>query len=375
MTVKTAQLVTELDPGGAERVVYQLATRLDRSRFEPVVISLQPATGDVAGWLRDAGVPVRSVNMTSKLDLRARRRLTRLLREEGVKLLHAHLVHAIYLGRRAARAASVPAVISTVHAPERRFRPWHYWADSWTHSLVDVEVCVSEAVRRWTLGKTNLPESKLRVIHDGVDVGRFADMPRREDARRSLGLGDGDLVVLSLGRLRRQKGHDVAMRAFAEIAREEPRARLLVAGDGPERRALESLRAKLGLADRVAMLGTREDVPRLFSASDLVVAASRWEGFGLAVAEAMAAGVPVVATNVDSFPEILEDGVSGILVPPGDPPALARAALRVLRDEALARRLAGKARERVRRDFTVERMIRAHEEIYEGVLSAKGVIA
>ena len=188
MSVKIAQLITELDPGGAERVVYQLATRLDRSRFELVVISLQPATGDVAGWLHDAGVPVLSVDMTGKLDLRAGRRLTRLLREEGVKLLHAHLVHAIYLGRRAARAAGVPAVISTVHAPERRFRPWHYWSDSWTRSLVDVEVCVSEAVRRWTLKRTSLPASKLRVIHDGVDASRgpAGAWPRRRRSRRPL---------------------------------------------------------------------------------------------------------------------------------------------------------------------------------------------
>jgi len=374
LAVRVAQLVTELDPGGAERVVYELATGLDRRRFEQVVISLQPATGEFASELSRAGVRVLSVGMRSKLDVFARARLARILREEAVQLLHTHMIHASYLGRRAARSAGVRAVISTVHVVERRWRPWHYWADRLTSHLVDVEVCVSEAVRRQTLRRAGLPPEKVRVILNGVDPARFRGPFDRAATRRSLGVPENSKLLVSLGRLRWQKGHDVAVRALAILLRDDPGIRLAVVGDGPERSRLARLVERLGLRDAVRMTGTRRDVPDVLAAADCVLAPSRYEGFGLAVAEALAAGRPVVASRVDSLCELVEDGVSGLLVEPDDPAALAAGALRVLRDGSLAESLGRRGRERAARCFPLDAMLRAHEALYEELLRSKGIL-
>jgi glycosyltransferase involved in cell wall biosynthesis len=374
--VRLAQVVTELDPGGAERIVYELATRLDPARFDCLVVSLAPATGDVADWLREREVPVRSIGMTSKLDLTARHRLAKIFLEEEVGLLHTHLVHANYLGRRAAKVALVPAVVSTVHVVEHRFRPWHYWSDSLTSHLVDVEVCVSEGVKRHTQVRTWVPHEKLRVIYNGVDVARFrkADDPaRRSKGRELLGIGEDERVLVSVGRLRPQKGQDVLVQAMADVARAEPRARLVLVGDGPEKRRLERLVRRLGLGERVTLAGQRRDVVRALSAADLFASASRYEGLPLAVMEAMAAAKPVVATRVDSLPELIADGESGLLVPPEEPGRLAGACLEVLKGPGLARRLGAAARRRIEEGFTLEAMISAHESLYEEVLRAKGL--
>ncbi len=372
MSVKVAQLITELDPGGAERVVYDLATGLDPARFEQVVISLRPATGDVAGWLRDAGVAVRSVEMRSMLDLGARRRLEGILRDEGVEMLNTHLIHASLLGRRAAPRAGVRAVVYTVHLAERAWRPWRSLADRLTAGLLDATVCVSESARRRFLRRARARPEKVRVIYDGVDAERFCGPFDKTALRRSLGLSDEDLVIVSLGRLRRQKGHDIALRAMKTIGESEPRARLLIVGDGPEEKRLKKLHSRLGLGECAIFTGQRRDVPEVLAAADCLVAPSRYEGFGLAVAEAMAAGAPVVASRVDSIPEIIEDGVTGLLVPPGDAEALARAVVALLSDIGLARSLGEKARGVVRDKFPLDGMLRAYEALYEEVLRGKG---
>jgi glycosyltransferase involved in cell wall biosynthesis len=379
VSVRVAQLVTELDPGGAERVVYELATGLDRERFDPVVISLQPATGEVAEWLARADVPVRSIDMRSRLDLRAKMRLVRLLRAERVGLLHTHLVHATYLGRRAARRAGVGAVVSTVHLVERAWRPWRSMADRLTSGASDAIVCVSDSAREQYLKRVGVRPDKVRVIHNGIDLARFSCSRGAEDraaAKKALGLpapiSGGTRVIVSLGRLRRQKGHDVALRAMAIVARRVPDAVMLVVGDGPERAKLKALHARLGLEGKAVFVGQRPDVARVLAAADCLVAPSRYEGFGLAAAEAMASGLPVIASRIDSLPEVIADDVSGLLVPPGDPGALAAAIERVLGDDELAARLGRAARERVRERFTLETMLGAYTDLYEEVLAAKG---
>lgn len=373
MKVKVAQLITELDPGGAERIVYELATGLDPQRFEPVVISLKPATGDVARWLDEAGVRVRSVRMRSKLDFGARRRLAGLLREEGAAILNTHLIHAAIMGRRASPGSGVRALVSTVHLVERAWRKWRFWADRATMRHVDVTVCVSESARSQYLHRVRASPDHVRVIYNGIDVGRFTETRPREETRRALGFTENERVIVSLGRLRRQKGHDLALRAMAFVAAAEPRARMLVVGDGPERRRLRRLRARLKLRGHAALLGQREDVPDILAAADCLVAPSRYEGFGLAVAEGMAAGLPVIASRIDSIPEVVEDGVSGILVRPNRPQELAAKVIEILGDRERALLLGERGRARVRERFTLAKMLGSYESLYEELLRAKGL--
>ena len=369
MSVRVAQLVTELDPGGAERVVHDIATGLDPGRFEPLVISVRPATGDVAGWLARAGVPVRSVGSRGRLGLGDARRLETILREERVEILHAHLVRAIHLGAKAGRRAGVGATVATVHDIQRMLGRLRLGAMRRAAGRLDAAACVSEAARGDLVARVGIAPEKVRVIPNGIDPARFEGPFDRDETRRSLGVDKDAFLVLSLGRLRPEKGHDVALRAMTLAAREEPRARLVVVGDGPQRARLERLASRLGLGARAVFAGQREDVPAILSAANCMVAPSRYEGFGLAAAEAMAAGLPVIASDVYALPELIEDGVSGMLVPPEEPGELAKAVLRALRDGGLARALGAAARERVRERFTLGKMLRSYESLYEDVLA------
>jgi glycosyltransferase involved in cell wall biosynthesis len=370
LTARVCQLITELDPGGAERIVYELATHLDAARFDVLVVSLQPATGAIAERLRERGVCVRSIEMRSKLDLGARKRLAALLREEHVDLLHTHLIHASYLGRRAARAGGVRAVVSTVHGYEERTKPWRSWADRRTAGLADAIVCVSRTLAGEVSKRLGVCDSTLRVICNGVDLARFAAPLERDGIRRALGVASDEYCLVSLGRLRRDKGHDLAIRSMREVLKDEKRARLLVVGDGPERARLSALVRELGLGRAVSLLGQRDDVPAILAAADGVVCASRSEGFGLAVAEAMAAGVPIVATRVGAIPEVLRDGEDGLLVPSEDPAALGAAVVGLMRDPSRAEALRARAQSRAEEEFSLERMIALHEELYEGLLKS-----
>jgi len=369
VSVRVAQLVTELDPGGAERVVHDIATGLDPRRFEPLVISVRPATGDVAAWLSRAGVPVRSVESRGRVGLGDARRLAGILREERVEILHAHLVRAIHLGARAGRRAGVRAVVATIHDIQRMLGRLRLGAMRRAAGRLDAVACVSEAARADLIARVGIAPGRARVIPNGVEPARFEGPFDRDDTRRSLGVDRDAFVILSLGRLRPEKGHDTALRAIVDIARVEPKARLVVVGDGPERARLERLASRLDLGARAVFAGQREDVPAILSAADCMVAPSRYEGFGLAAAEAMAAALPVVASNVYAHPELIEDGVSGILVRPGDPDALASSVIAILRDGDLARALGAAARERVRERFTLDKMLRSYEALYEDVLA------
>ncbi len=370
--MRVAQLVTELDPGGAERVVHDVATGLDRERFTPLVISVRPATGEVAKWLERERVPVRSLGSRSRLGLGDARRLVRVCREERVELIHAHLVRAIHLAAKAAPHAGVRAVVATVHDIQAMLGWWRLRAMRRAAPGLDAVACVSEAARADFVARVGVAPERCRVIPNGVDPARFEGPFDRSGARRSLGVDEDAFLILSLGRLRPEKGHDTALRAAIEIAKGEPKARVRIVGDGPERGRLSQLASSLGLDPRTTFAGHRDDVPAILAAADCLVAPSRFEGFGLAVAEAMAAGLPVVASDAGALPELIEDDVTGLVVPPDQPPELARAVLRVLRDRELTAGLAENARARVRERFSLDAMLRGYEAFYDEVLAAKG---
>jgi glycosyltransferase involved in cell wall biosynthesis len=379
---RVLQLITELRPGGAERIVYELARGLPSDRYTVEVCSLRPATGAVAGWLREAGIGVHSLEITHKLDLGAIGRLRALLRRGAFGILHTHLFHANMVGRLAARHGVPPIVLGTIHIAERRFRPWHFWLDRMTLGPHGVEVCVSQAVRDFTRERTRLAPERFRVISNGVDLSRFdryADADVRKTAARELrsefGFSPETRVAVAVGRLEDQKGYPDLLEAWARL-RNDARlavsgAALIVGGEGRERPALEAQIRRLGLGNRVRLPGHREDIPKFLAGADLLAFSSHYEGFGLALVEAMAAGLPVVATAVDSVPEVLGDSPAGHLVPPRDPDALAHElaetiALAPDRRESLA--VLARARAQT---FSLPKMLNAYAELYDELLGKR----
>lgn len=334
MPTRIAFCITELDPGGAEWALVRLIKHLDRVEWEPRVDCLGPRAPLVAEFER-LGVPVTCHNGTGlRSSFRVYRQLVRTWREWRPQIVQTSLFHANLLGRLAARRAGVPVICSGLRVAERRNR-WHGRLDRLTNFLVDRNVCVSRGVADWAEREVGLPVAKSVVIPNGVEIERFTHAVPADLTK--LGIPPGSRVLLGIGRLDPQKGFDDLLTAFSGLATEHNTAHLLIAGEGPQRRALEAARDALGLTDRIHLPGRQDDIPGLLGASEIFVLASRWEGMPNVVLEAMAAGKPIVATTVEGIGELLLEGESGLLVPPESPALLQGAIERFLSDSQLAR--------------------------------------
>ncbi len=363
--LRICQLITELRPAGAERCVYELARRLDPNRFRVHVAAL--CGGAVADWLKRAGIGVTVLNVRGKLDIAALARLVKLLRREKIDLLHTHLFHADLVGRIAARIAGVANLIHTVHAAEACFRPWQYAWARMTANWCDRIICVSQAVRDHHARRTHLPPWRYEVIYNGIDADAYPPNPqRREELRRQWGVGDDEILIAFVGRLDYQKNLPMLLDVVGRLRRVRDDIHLVVAGDGPDAPVLERFLHE-NASGWVIRLGQTDDVPGVLAASDIFVQPSRGEGFGLAAAEAMAAGLPVIATKVSGLTELIEDGAGGLLIDSEDIDALA-AAINQLADNCDERiRLGSAGQKRVRERFSIASNVTAHERLYDSV--------
>lgn len=368
MTIRICQLITELVPAGAERVVYELATRLDRGRFDVQVAALRG--GQMARQLEAAGVKVTVLGVRGRWDAGKLLPLARLLRRERIDILHTHLFHADLAGRLAARFARVPHVVNTVHVAEARFRPWQFLFDRLAARPGGRIVCVSNSVQRFHSQRTHLPPSRYTVIPNGIDPAAY----RRDDSlraqwRQKLGVADTDVLAAFAGRLDRQKGVDTLLEAWRVLHSRGLIVPLVIAGQGPQWSLVEQF-SKEPAGGAIRFIGFTPEVRGVLSAADMLVMPSRWEGFGLAAAEAMAAGLPVVASRVAGLDEVVEDGRTGTLIPPEDPAALADAVAALVADADLRRKLGAAGVERVAGRFAIERNIQAHEKLYMEIAGA-----
>jgi glycosyltransferase involved in cell wall biosynthesis len=363
--LRICQLITELQPAGAERIVYELARRLDPARFQVEVAGLRG--GAVVDWLKEANIPVTVIGFKSKHDLGALSRLTGFLRHGRFDLLHTHLFHADLAGRLAARRAGIAHLVHTIQIAEARFRPWQFAFARWMAGRCDRIICASHGVMDHHSRKARLSPEHYQVIYNGIDLDTYVFRPdHRVFLRRQWGVADDVPVLLFLGRLNYQKNVELFLHA-AEALRNERPILAVIAGDGPERKLVEKFLLTKGHDTWCHWLGHVEDVPAVLSACDVLVQPSRWEGFCLAAAEAMAVGIPVVATNVAGLSEVVEDGVSGLLAKEGDLASLLERVRRVLNNPALRESLRQAGRERVATKFNIQQNVTEHERLYEEV--------
>lgn len=363
-------LITLAETGGAQSYVAGLLPAL-AGRFDVIVA----AHGD--GPLREASraagvrfVPLRHVRrpLHPARDLLGLLELVVLMRRASPDIVHANSSKAGVLGRLAAAVAGVPIRIFTVHgwafaASSGAVSVLYRWADRLMAPLTTLTICVAERERTSGLAARTCSEERTVVIPNAVDVGA-APLTRHA--------GDPPLIV-AVGRLAEPKDALTLVRALAAV-RERPFTALLV-GDGPDRPSVEAEVRRLGLQDAVTLTGTRADVPGLLARADVFVLSSRSEGAPLSILEAMAAGLPVVSSRVGGVPELVAEGETGLLVPPGDPAALAAALGRLVADAGLRRRLGVAGRERAERCFDVRRQRRAHLDCYTRELGRRGAPA
>ncbi len=369
---RVLHIITSLAAGGAQRHLLDLLPGLGGPDTLDLVYFRDD---DLREALRPLVGSIRRLPMAGPAGILRLPALIAAVRAGGYDLVHTHLLRADIYGALAARPAGVRCVISTKHNVERRLdRPWWRALHRVTARPVTRTICISAAVRAWAV-RAGTPARRAHVIRYGLDPAPF-QCPDRVQSRRALGLGPEQLVVLCPARLDRQKNHAMLLRAIAEIEVELPNVRLLLAGGrqlGSEAyvAGLKRLSGELGLANRVDWLGVRDDMPRLLAAADVVALASDWEGLGLVLLEAMAARRPVVATRVGGVPEVVAEGVTGLLVPPGSVGPFARALRDLLRDPARARAMGEAGSRRLEEKFAPERMHKETRALYAEVLGER----
>jgi sugar transferase (PEP-CTERM/EpsH1 system associated) len=372
MSVLILYLITELSIGGAQTALLRLLTGLDRARFSPAVACFYNGDGAVAQRIRALGVSVTDLGMTAKWRLDAFVRLYCLLHRQRPTILHTWMFHANVPGRVLGRLAGVPIVISSERTmgQEGRLRRW---LNRITGPLPDRVACVSESVAEFAAQTIGIPPAKLAVIPNGIPLEDFQPGDRSR-ARVDLGIPLRAVVAGTVGRLQPVKGTGYLLEAWSRLASDHPDAILLLVGGGPQQAALERMSRRLGISERVRFLGDRADVPGLLRGMDVFVLPSLWEGMPNAALEAMAVGLPVVATAVGGTSEVVVDGVTGLLVQPGDPDALAQSIARLLRDPDLRHKMGQAGRERVVKHFSVGRTVEQTERLYEQLLVEKGIL-
>jgi glycosyltransferase involved in cell wall biosynthesis len=340
--------------GGSERHLLALLPALAERGVDVVFVGLDDPDYDSEPFYRTLPVPAVRIPAPRDLDPLLPVRVARRLRADVV---HTHLVHADVYGAAAAVLRHA-RLVSTKHNDDPfRTGPFRHVERAIARRAEHV-IAITEALRRFTVEQVGIPAAKVTTIHYGLD-----EPPAAWGENPSAQVASEAVVLLAVARLTAQKGLDVAVRALPVIRETEPRAELVVLGEGPDRGALERLAARLGVADAVHLLGRVPDVAAWLRRADVLVHPARWEGFGLALLEAMLTSLPVVATRISAIPEIVVDDETGLLVPPDDAPALAAAVVRAL---ANGDRLGAAGLARARSEFSVARMAERTLAVYDG---------
>ena len=353
-------IVLSLEPGGLENGVVNVVNGLDPAEFRASVCCLQRA-GGFAARLRP-GVEIASMELRPGNDPWLPLRVARQLRRWSVDIVHTRNAEPFFYGVLAGRLAGVPAVVHSEHGRVFPEKPWRALAQRLLLRRVDAAFAVSEQLKSDLVRELRIPADRIEVLHNGVDIARFQRLPVRAPA------GDAArvLVIGSVGRLAAVKNYALLLHAMARLPA-APACRLILIGEGPEKTALRQLAAQLGLEARVEFSGHREDVPQLLEQLDLFVLPSLSEGMSNTVLEAMAAGLPVLASDVGGNRELIASDQTGVLFPSGDVAALAGELLRLLGSPDLRARLGAAAARRARTEFSMEAMLDRYASLYRRV--------
>jgi glycosyltransferase involved in cell wall biosynthesis len=362
--IRVVEVLATGSNGGAQEHLYSLLTRLDRDRYDASVVAL--SNGSAVRKLVRAGFDVLVIDEPD--DAIAVGALAAHLAEVRPDVIHNHMYRAETVGTRAAMALAEighrrPWVVSTVHSSRvRHDRDKQVLRDLTPH--MDQLIAVSQMIEAKLVheGRTSAP---VRRIYNGVDLSRYDDTVPCCTLPEDYGLEPGSQIVGVIARLEPEKGHPTLLEAWPAVLRAVPDAYLLIIGEGSRREALESLVRDLRIAHRVVFTGRRDDVPEVTAALDVAVLPSYREAQGLSILEAMALSRPVVASNVGGIPEMIDDGVTGLLVPPHDAEALSAAIVRLLRDHPFADTIARAGHDLVHERFCVELMVSAIQTIYD----------
>ncbi|HWQ35045.1 MAG TPA: glycosyltransferase [Blastocatellia bacterium] len=367
---RVLHLITSFEIGGTERQAVELLSRIDLRRYDVRLAALRLA-GPLYEHLAARFPEVPEFPLTSFYDANAVRQVTRLralLVREEVDILHAHDFYASLLGAAAARMAGVRVIASQRHLrlSERRL---HAWGHRIIYRLADRIAVNAAAIRDDLLASAGLSPDRIVLIRNGFIPPEQTDRAAvKAEIRRRFSLPSDAVLIGVVARLQPVKGHRYLIAAARQLAPEFPQAHFIFVGDGPLRAEIETDIARFGLTERIHLFGDCANGAALAQGFDLSVLPSLHEGLPNAVIEAMAAGVPVVASAVGGVTELIADGKTGYLATPADPPSLARVIARALRSEEERARIAANGQRFITSRFSIERMVTAYERLYEELL-------
>jgi len=383
-------LIEALGPGGAERLLYTNLKHFDAARIRSTVVTVYPHATHWLEPITALGVPVVPLNCSGTRDIpKGIRTLRTWLLANKPDLIHSHLWAANIIGRIAGRLTGTP-VISSVHNPDHEAQAWADGADvsllkrrivrvldGWTaRAGNDRLIAVSDYVKRSANRHLRVSLDSIDLVYNPIDVDHLQAAPAtsRAELLRSLGLSADSLILLNVARLSPQKGLLYALRALPSIIQQYPAAHLVSVGATTDPAWLKELQREamaLGVADHFHVLGSRRDVIDFLRACDVFIFPSLYEGLGIALIEAMAAGCACVATSAGPIPEVVRDGEDGVLVPPANPDEIAAAVCRLLADEALRSRLGDAATKTAFSRFQPQQSADTLTSIYESVVATK----
>lgn len=373
--IKILHIINSLDIGGNERFLLQLLEHLPRERFHQEVCVPdrgKDATRDLEEECRRLHTRIAVIRALGNLDARVLLKLKRQIVRGRFDIVHTHLIYSQIYGRLAARAARAKRVVSSEqNVYEAKARAPFRWLERKLSGQTDCIIACSNRVREHLTRNVGVNPLKVVVVPNAVDTNVFFPIGREsalfekvKSVRRELGIREGDVVIGSVGHLSPQKGQKFLVAAIPLVRARYPRAKFVLVGKPTLRKELQEQARGLGVKEAVRFAGIRGDVPILLNCFDVFVLPSLWEGFGTAIIEALACGVPVVASRVGGIPEIIEHGVDGLLVPAGHARPLAENVIRLLDDSSLRKDMVYRGLRKAMGRFSVGRMVETMAKVY-----------
>ena len=364
------QVINNYLLAGAEKLVFDLVAEMNKAKFEILVCSIGNREDEIEEMickdLEEKGVKTSLLGKPPrKRRLRAIWKLHQYLQENHVTIVHTHCPSPDFYGKLAALLSGTPLVFSTIHSVNE-YSPFN---EGILKHLTTKYVAISEIVKQYAVSELKIPSAQIEVIHNAIDTQRFALTAIDKKAKlQELGIPNKRKIVTTVGNILVSKGQVYLIEAAKEVVKDFPDTHFLIVGDTLREPELATcLKEKVGakkMQDKISFTGERTDIPEILSITDVFVLPSLWEGLPVALLEAMAAGIPVIATSVGGNQEVVADNVSGLLIPPKDPQILAQRIKELLGNPENAERMGAKGQRIIQDFFSIDRMARKYEQLY-----------
>jgi glycosyltransferase involved in cell wall biosynthesis len=374
MRLKLLFVIDNLQFGGGERVFAQIIKGLPPDKYE---ISLASCPGEkLHQAIETRQIHFYPTDFSKKLNFTLIQTLSRIIKKNEINVVHGQGVRAEFYARLASRLAGKSKYISTIAMPVEGFdvgpirKKIYSLFDRFSEKFVDRFLVVSDVLKDKMIRGHGIPAEKVIRIYNGIEVDHYLPQDQNESRERiqnEFKIKGDTLLIGAIGRLVWQKGFEHLVQAMPKVLSQSPQTKVLIVGEGPLRNKLEALAAKLKVKEYIIFTGFRGDVKEILSSIDILVIPSLLEGFPMITLEGMAMKKPIIATAIDGIKEQIINGQSGILIPPSDPDAIAKAILRLSTDKEFTQNLGSEGRSRVEKEFTVERMVSETEEVYRSL--------